>query len=88
LHELDTFVEKLILTEKEKSNEVKPYSNNRKYAKISTQIRDLKKKNVEAKPKRGNPDLKKKLVVKRRRIKSTQPNPQYTRIEYVRYADD
>jgi hypothetical protein len=63
------------------------YKKNLKYSRISNHIKRIKNRSVHQTHRTGNKEIR-KLVVERRRIKSTQPNPQYIRIEYVRYADD
>lgn len=85
LHELDLYVDKKRAELVEKSVGIKPYSPNPKYHAITNQIYRLNAKKClteEQKVRRRG------LLTLRRTIKSILPNPDYTRIEYVRYADD
>lgn len=93
LHELDVYMDRLI-KEREKVNSSIPQSaRNPKYSSLSYQIRKIKKSIEDTKSNGIKPssDLRKSLreaLIKRRRIKSLSPNPDYLKFAYVRYADD
>ena len=86
LHELDEFVQKLILEKEEANPKTKPYITNPKYHAMTMKIYRLKKKGRTL----TTSDRKKLVenVSQRRKLKSIIPNPKITRLKYVRYADD
>jgi hypothetical protein len=71
---------------KENSNNTIPQLNNPEYNRISRKISKLKLEDRDNKL-RGNKELR-KLCNERLKIPRTIPNPEYSRVEYVRYADD
>jgi len=89
LHELDKFIQNLIIETNKEHEGKKPYTTNPKYHAISMKIHRLKKKINENDIKNSNMIEEYKQLNKfRRRLKSTIPNPLYQKIRYVRYADD
>lgn len=92
LHELDKYVEDLIEKYKNDSKGEPAYKTNPKYNNLVNVNYRLKKKIDVLKGKGENFDaLRDKFVgnIKiRNRLKSTIPNPNHTKIRYVRYADD
>ena len=93
LHELDQFMAERQMQINEKMKQIKPSLNNPEYCKISrlinklTKIRELLGPKGWIKQRDLRKDLK-SLLSLRRFSKSTFPNPDYRRLEYVRYADD
>jgi retron-type reverse transcriptase len=86
LHELDEYVERLKRKEEENNIGLKTFSPNPKYSRMSNQIaRTKKNKKMSEEEKK---ETIRRLVINRRRFKTSIPNPKYIRIEYVRYADD
>ena len=78
---------------KEKALNIKPSIYNKTYGRLTHRIRTLKTLRSKLDPKglyRSSEYRKelKKLLSARRKMKSTWPNPDFLRLEYVRYADD
>lgn len=92
LNKLDDFVESLKKKYNEESQYQKHYLTNPEHIAISVKIQNLTNRIRRWKVKgicSKSLKLEKALRLKERnRIKSTIPNAEYTRIEYVRYADD
>jgi group II intron reverse transcriptase/maturase len=88
LHELDTWIEKKKKAEEKNSLSVQPKISNPDYDKLTRRIRKKKLEIQETeKEKRGNKELR-KLCKDRLKLPRTIPNPEYSKIEYVWYADD
>lgn len=94
LHELDLFIEKIQGELKEKNKNIWAHKDNPEYQRLNKRIYQLNKGSLRSKTKKIDPKApsfwydKKKLVKMRNKVKSTIHNPQHTRFEYVRYADD
>lgn len=92
LDKMDKFIETLKKEYDEKSDKKKHYVTNPDHIKLSGKIRNISLK-IDRWKKKGictkilNAE---KMILLRSRlgIKSTSPNPEFIRIEYVRYADD
>jgi group II intron reverse transcriptase/maturase len=92
LDKLDGFVENL-KGEFEKSNQdQKHFLINPKHSALSTKVQNLRARINRFKSKYICPKALKedklKVMQERNKLKSSIPNPNYVRIEYVRYADD
>ena len=93
LHELDLFMEEVV-GKAEKENQGLPKTlPNPEYRKISRRIYllDRRKKTLKSLGlhlSRAERLERLDLITKRRRTKTTLPNPDAFRLEYVRYADD
>lgn len=89
LHKLDIFIEKKIKLLEDNNNQELPYINNPKYHNLEVKIYRLNKKILNKKGTCIDKQKLKTLVIERRKMKSTIPNPKFkARIRYVRYADD
>lgn len=91
LHELDKYVEDL--KKKYKNDNLRASTPNKEYNRVSRKLRelDMKKKKLEQDGMHLTAQdwsLRSNLLKARRRLKTWLPNPNYRRIEYVRYADD
>lgn len=92
LDKMDKFIETLKSKYDEKSDQKKHYVTNPDHVKLSGRIRNITLK-IDRWKKKGlctkilNAE-KRILLRSRMDIKSTCPNPEFSRIEYVRYADD
>jgi len=80
LHEFDLYMEKRKLEFQTSSINQKPMIVNKKYTNLSTIIRKCKDNAL--------PDLLREARRLRNKTRYELPNPKFTRIEYVRYADD
>jgi len=92
LHNLDKYVEDLIRRMDKKNLGLKPYLANPKYNSLTMRLNRLNKKVIKLRI--SGLDYSKaktecsRLIKERRKYKSLIPNPKYTKITYVRYADD
>nr|YP_010836030.1 hypothetical protein QLP54_mgp36 [Phyllosticta yuccae]WGC90046.1 hypothetical protein [Phyllosticta yuccae] len=92
LHELDQYMEKLMIEQKESNGKRRPYITNPLYHKLTMRINRAKKKINKLKG--LNQDHNKEVtdyrrsIRERRKTKSQIPNPELIRVKYVRYADD
>lgn len=93
LHELDQYMQKLI--EDNKNKEVPANLINPAYTRLTRKLTEENKKLINKKVKAGLKHLspsdkkeKRSLIHKRLRIPGLIPNPQYSKFDYVRYADD
>ena len=93
LHELDKFITERSTQLREQNKQIKPTFPNKIYHNLSNDIKSLK--DELANPVLANPErvskIRKKLkslLSNRRKYKSRWPNPEFQKIEYVRYADD
>lgn len=83
LHELDRFVDSLML-ERERGNAGKaPHVLNPKYQKLSSRLKRLAGETGE-----GGRVARKKIRSLRNQLPRLLPNPDFVRFRYVRYADD
>src|SRR5438445_6804000 len=80
LHELDVYMEERIKERIELSKDEPISLNNSVYSRLNNKIRNLRKKGDRA-------AIRAALRI-RRRTRVSIPNPKYTRLKYVRYADD
>jgi retron-type reverse transcriptase len=91
LHELDLYVEQLRLQLEKNSSGHKPTTSNKQYGKLTKEISQVRETLRKSNSKNEKILLRKslKLVLSQRNcLKSVLPNPEYTKIKYVRYADD
>lgn len=92
LHELDLYVEELMKKLEDKRKGIVAYKTNPKYHSLVNRNYLLKKKIEKLIDKKiDTSELRKEYtenIKKRNKIKSTIHNPDYTKISYVRYADD
>lgn len=94
LHELDLFMESKRLKLMKDSEGEPAYLRNPVYYRLSSQIARLKTRTKDWRISTPTEEIRsyrkalKKLVTIRKRVKTTMPNPNYVRLEYVRYADD
>lgn len=92
LHQFDEFIERIVSKSEEENKGKSPYQSNKTYHNIEMKIFRLKKKLAILK--NAGMDLTKerkeyrKYLKLKRRLKSLNPNPGFTKIRYVRYADD
>jgi group II intron reverse transcriptase/maturase len=87
LHELDQWIENRRIAEAERCKDISPKRSNPAYNKITKVISKIKREDLNKEKTRGNKILR-KLCKERLKLPRTIPNPTYSRIEYVRYADD
>lgn len=80
LHEFDLYMEKRRLDFIASSQDHKPMIVNKTYTRLSTLIKKCKDNDL--------PELLRESLRLRKKVRYELPNPNYTRIEYVRYADD
>ena len=80
LHELDMFIERRKLEFQSASLGHQPLIINKAYSRLSSIIKKCKEHNLR--------DEHQEARQLRKRTRYALPNPNYTRIEYVRYADD
>lgn len=95
LHELDVFISQLIKRRLRESEGVKPNLPNKEYRALTNLIHRTKRELMMEKSVKGLKyfDIgmkrrKRTLIRERGRIRSTIPNPEYIKMDYVRYADD
>lgn len=92
LHKLDKYAESLIEKLNIQNGNTSAHLVNPKYHALTSRIHRLKKKIIIQKSRGLNIDATKAEFIKalkaRRLHKSLIPNPSYTKISYVRYADD
>lgn len=93
LHELDQFMSERREQLREKAINIKPTVSNKPYGRLNYRIRTLEKIRRKLDPInqfRSSEYRKewKKLLSARRKMKSYWPNPDFRKLEYVRYADD
>jgi len=90
LHEFDIYIDSIKRDLDKKNKNIKPQKKNPIYASLTARIRKINASGAD----KHNPNRpvfwndKAKIIKLRRKHKSTCPNPIFTRIEYVRYADD
>ena len=80
LHEFDLYMEKRRLDYQSASLGHQPMIVNKAYTNLSTIIKKCKTHEL--------PDMLRTAISLRKKVRYELPNPSYTRIEYVRYADD
>lgn len=80
LHELDVYMEERIKERIELSTGEPISVNNPVYSQLNNKIRKLRLKK--------DRDALRAALRLRRRTRVSLPNPRYTRLKYVRYADD
>jgi flagellar biosynthesis/type III secretory pathway chaperone len=91
LHELDQYVEQLRLSREKNSNGQNPTKRNKQYIKLTKEIALVRESLRQSNSKSEKLLLRKSLKLalsQRNCAKSVLPNPDYTKIKYVRYADD
>jgi retron-type reverse transcriptase len=89
LHKLDIFIEKRMKLLEDINKDELPYINNPKYHNLEVKIYRLNKKIQNKLGTLIDKQKLKLLIIERRKMKSTIPNPRFiARIKYVRYADD
>lgn len=92
LHELDIFVESLVKKYEKQSAGQKPYLKSTEYHKFTMRINRLKKKIATLDKRSDSYRLAKvsylKNIKHRRLLRSLVLNPSFTKLRYVRYADD
>lgn len=92
LNEFDKFVQNLKEEYSRGSENQKHYLINPAHHSLSSKLQNLRNKTSRWQRLKKNISMlkhEKQVVIKARdKVKSTIPNPEFTRIEYVRYADD
>jgi retron-type reverse transcriptase len=95
LHELDKYITQLKEERNRENKEAKPSLRNGEYGHLTYTISRTQRKLMEEKSELGlrhfDLGMKKKkriLIRKRCKVGSTVPNPNYIKMDYVRYADD
>lgn len=95
LHELDKYIMQLIKERASENKDAKPSLRNGVYGSLSYSISCTQRKLMNVKDDLGlkHFDLgmkkeKRRLIRKRCKVGSTIPNPNYIKMDYVRYADD
>lgn len=88
LHELDCFMQKIIIRNLEINKEKKTDVPNPKYHNLTMKLYRLNKKGVIKPLNTQDKDRRKNIIKERSKLESEIPNPLILRLKYVRYADD
>lgn len=88
LHELDCFMQKIIMNNLEINKGKKTDVPNPKYHSLTMKLYRLNKKGLAKPLSTQDKDKRMNIIKERNKLESEVPNPRVLRLKYVRYADD